>query len=267
MRKYYFFFRMRFATGLQYRMAAITALTTQFFWGLMECLAYKALLDSNAIKAPMDYSALVSYIWLKEAFLALFNTWAADNDVFNMILDGGISYELCRPLSVYKMWFARTIGGRMSEALLRCIPVLLCACLLPAPYRISAPASIGCFILFLFTMLIALGVTVSFCMLIYILCFFTVSPNGWRVFFMGAVDLLAGLVVPIPFIPQPYRSIIECLPFASMSNVPFRIYSGDLQGMEMINAIGLQVFWLFALIGLGSIICRLAQKRVVIQGG
>ena len=84
---------------------------------------------------------------------------------------------------------------------------------------------------------------------------------------MGAVDLLAGLVVPIPFIPLPYRSIIECLPFASMSNVPFRIYSGDLQGMEMINAIGLQVFWLFALIGLGSVICRLAQRRVVIQGG
>lgn len=40
MRKYYFFFRMRFATGLQYRMAAITALTTQFFLGTygMSCL-------------------------------------------------------------------------------------------------------------------------------------------------------------------------------------------------------------------------------------
>ena len=54
MKKYFSFFKMRFAAGVQYRMAAVTALTTQLIWGLMECLAYKALMDSNAVAFPMQ---------------------------------------------------------------------------------------------------------------------------------------------------------------------------------------------------------------------
>ena len=119
MKKYFSFFRVRFFTGLQYRTAAVSALTTQFVWGLMECLAYKALMDSNAIAFPMEYSAVVSYIWLQEAFFALFKTWASDNDIFGMITNGGIAYELCRPISIYNMWFSRNVGGRMAEAVLK----------------------------------------------------------------------------------------------------------------------------------------------------
>ena len=267
MTKYYSFFKVRFFTGLQYRMAAVTALTTQFVWGLMECLAYKALADSNVVALPMDYSALVSYIWLKEAFFALFNTWSSDNDLFGMIVHGGIAYELCRPVSIYKMWYARTIGARVAEAALRCVPVLLGALLIPSPFRISTPASPSAFLLFVITMLLGLCVTVSFCMLIYMLCFFTIAAEGWRMLFMGAVEFLSGSVIPLPFIPQPYRTIIECLPFASMNNVPFRIYSGSLTGNEMLTAIGLQIFWFVCLTAIGSLICRLAQKRIIVQGG
>lgn len=64
MRKYFAFFRVQFFTGLQYRIASVSALTTQLLWGLMQCLAYKALKDSNAMNFPMEFSAIVSYVWL-----------------------------------------------------------------------------------------------------------------------------------------------------------------------------------------------------------
>ncbi len=267
MRKYYSFFKLRFATGLQYRMASVTALTTQFIWGLMECLAYKALLESGAIVFPMEYSALVSYIWLKEAFLALFNTWATDNDLFGMIMDGGIAYELCRPVSIYAMWFSRNTGGRVAEAMLRCVPVLIGAFLLPRPFKIGAPASMGSLVLFCVAMMLGLGVTVAFCMLVYILCFFTISPQGWRMLLTGAVEFLSGAVIPLPFIPQPYRALIECLPFASMHNVPFRIYSGDLAGNDVVTAMMMQIFWFAVLTLLGMHVCRKAERKVAVQGG
>jgi ABC-2 type transport system permease protein len=267
MKKYISFFYVRFTTGLQYRMYMVTALTTQVVWSIMECLAFKALMDSNAVALPMEYSALVSYVWLKEAFYALFNTWATDNDIFSMIIDGGIAYELCRPISVYKMWFSRNVGGRVAQAVLRCIPVLIVAMLMPSPFKISPPASPGSLFLFILTMLLGLGVTVSFCMLVYILCFFTISPQGWRILFTGAVEFLSGVILPLPFIPQPYRRIIECLPFASMQNVPLRIYSGDLCGKDMLSAIVLQILWFAALYVLGSLICKMAEKKVIVQGG
>ncbi len=266
-KKYYSFFRVRFFTVIQYRAAAISSLSTQVLWGLMECLAYKALMESNAVAFPMEYSAVVSYIWLKEAFVTLFKTWAADNDIFGMITNGGIAYELCRPISIYNMWYARNLGGRMAEAALKCGPIMVVAILLPYPYGICAPISYNALCTFAITMLLGLGITVAFCSLVYMLCFFTISPQGWKMILTGAVDLLSGALIPFPFIPEPFRSIMEYLPFGSMQNVPLRIYSGNLAGIEMYHAMFFQVFWLMSLIFLGQWAYQKAARRVVVQGG
>ena len=267
MKKYYCFFKLRLATGFQYRMASVTALTTQLIWGLMECLAYKAIAEASGGNLPMDYSSIVAYIWLKEALLVLFNTWAADNELFAMITNGDIAYELCRPVSIYSMWFSRTVGARVAEAFLRCIPVLLCAFLMPKPYRMSLPANWVSFLLFLLTLFLALGITVTFCMLVYILCFFTISPQGWRMVLTGAVDFLSGNIIPLPFFPKKYLFLVEFSPFAYMQNVPFRIYSGVLVGADIYLCIAKQIFWLVTLMLLGILLWKQAEKRVVVQGG
>lgn len=267
MKKNYCFFKLRFATGLQYRMAFFTALTTQFIWGLMECLAYKAIAEASGGNLPMEYCSIVTYIWLKEALLVLFNTWAVDNELFAMIANGDISYELCRPVSIYSMWFSRTIGSRIAEAIMRCIPVLLCAFLLPKAYRMTLPVNGVSFLLFLLTILLALGITVTFCMFVYMLCFFTISPQGWRMVLTGAVDFLSGNIIPLPFFPKKYLFLLELSPFAYMQNVPFRIYSGELAGGEVYQCILKQIFWLVTLMLLGIVIWKQAEKRIVIQGG
>ena len=267
MKKYYCFFKLRFATGLQYRMASVTALTTQLIWGLMECLAYRAIAEASGGNLPMNYSSIVTYIWLKEALLVLCNTWAADNDLFAMITNGNIAYELCRPVSVYSMWLSRTIGARIAEAIMRCIPVLLCAFFMPKAFRVSLPVNGASFLLFLLTLCLALGITVTFCMIVYMLCFFTISPQGWRMVLTGAVDFLSGNIIPLPFFPKKYLFFVEMTPFAYMQNIPFRIYSGDLAGGEIITCILKQVLWLATLLFLGIVLWKRAGKRIMIQGG
>lgn len=267
MKKYYCFFKLRFATGLQYRMASVTALTTQLIWGLMECLAYKAIAEASGGNLPMEYSSIVTYIWLKQALLALFHTWASDNDLFAMIANGNISYELCRPVSIYSMWFSRVSGARIAEAIMRCIPVLLCAFLMPKPYKMTPPVNGVSFLLFLVTLFLALGITITFIMLVFMLCFFTISPQGWRMVLTGAVDFLSGNIIPLPFFPKKYLFLVEMSPFAYMQNVPFRIYSGDLAGGEIYQCILRQIFWLVTLMLLGVVLWKQAEKRVVVQGG
>lgn len=267
MRKYISFFVMRIQTGLQYRAAFISGLVTQLPWGLMECLAYQALSESNTGAMPMEYSALVSYMWLRQAFFVMFNTWSADNDIFDMIMNGGIAYELCRPVSIYNMWFARNVGGRISSTALRFWPILLVASFLPEPYSLKPPKDITCVIMFLLTMVFSLCVTVAFCMLVYILCFFTISSHGVRMVLTGAVEFLSGSLIPIPFMPSAVRGVVELLPFASMHNVPLRVYSGNLAGTELFHAVCLQIIWIVILVGFGKALCKLAERRVVVQGG
>lgn len=253
--------------GLQYRTAAAAGIVTQFFWGAMEILVYRAFYEADAAAFPMSYEAVVTYIWLQQAFLAVFGAWIVEGEIFEAIRNGNIAYELCRPIGIYQMWFFRSVANRTSKALLRCVPILAVAALLPAPYGLRLPADPLCGCLFLLTLLLGLLVIVAFTMLVYITTFYTLSPDGVRIFFVSAVEFFAGAVIPLPFFPDKLRYILELLPFAAMQNVPLRIYSGSMTGEEMLRAVCLQVFWLAALVGAGFILCRKAERKVLVQGG
>ncbi|MBO5113924.1 MAG: ABC transporter permease [Lachnospiraceae bacterium] len=267
MRKYLAFFRLRFSMGLQYRAAALSGVITQFAWGVMEILMFRAFYRADAEAFPMTFQATASYVWMQQAFLALFMVWMMENEIFNSITDGNIAYELCRPVDIYNMWFARSLANRLSRAVLRCMPILVVTIFLPAPYGLMRPVSFSAFLLFLLTLFLGLWVTAAFCMLIYMTCFFTISPMGVRMVATSVVEFFSGAVIPLPFFPDGFRQVAALLPFASMQNVPLRIYSGDLAGKEMWQAVSLQIFWLFALTFIGKLLNTLAMKKVTVQGG
>lgn len=267
MKKYLSFFNLHFSMGLQYRVAALAGIATQFAWGFMEVMIFCAFYRADESAFPMSLSATSSYIWLQQAFLAFFASWMLDNEIFNSIVTGNIAYELCRPIDIYNIWFARSVATRMSRAVLRCFPILLVAGFLPEPYGIARPGSFQDFVLFLVTLILGLLVTVAFCMLIYVLSFFTISPQGLRMVFTSAVDFFAGAVIPLPFFPEKMQQFMELLPFAAMQNVPLRIYSGSMGVYDIKKAVFLQIFWLIFLIVLGKLLCRYAQKKITVQGG
>ena len=57
------------------------------------------------------------------------------------------------------------------------------------------------------------------------------------------------------------------MPFASMQNAPLRIFTGSLSAQETARMLGLQFFWLIALVLIGSSLCRVAERKACIQGG
>lgn len=267
MKKYLSFFRLRFSMGLQYRTAALAGIVTQFAWGGMEILIFKAFYEADASAFPMTFSATASYIWMQQAFLAFFAAWMLENEIFDNIVNGNIVYELCRPIKIYHMWFSRSIANRLSRAVLRCFPILIVAAFLPEPYGLCPPASLLHFLIFVITLLLGLFVTVSFCMLVYSLTFFTISPQGLRMLFTTSVEFFAGAVIPLPFFPEKLQYVMEFLPFASMQNVALRIYSGSMSNEAMLKAILLQLFWLFVITAFGKKLCSIAEKRITVQGG
>lgn len=267
MKKYLTFFRMRFATTLQYRAAALAGVVTQFAWGGLELLAYRAFYESDPGAFPMGLQALSSYVWLRQAFLALFNAWFFENEIFDTITKGDIAYEMARPTGLYLMWFTRNAANRLSRAVLRCMPILIVAAFLKKPYGIGLPVSLHAGIWFLITTVLGFLVTVSFCMLVYISAFYTTSTLGVRSVVISASEFLGGALIPLPFLPDAIRKAAEILPFASMLNVPFRIYGGDIAGSELYRSVCLQLFWAVFLIAAGSLWMKKALRRVVVQGG
>ncbi|MCI5914500.1 MAG: ABC transporter permease [Christensenella sp.] len=267
MKKYWSFFRMRFLGSLQYRAAAWAGIATQFAWGFMKLLMYRAFYEAGPAAFPMEFSQLATYIWLQQAFLMLFNTWRYDNDIFESITTGGVAYELSRPVPVYSMWFVKCIASRVASTALRCLPVLVVAFLLPAPYRLNPPESAGVFLVFLLSLAAASALVMALQMLVYIATFYTLSPLGVRIVVMVLSDFLMGQLIPLQFFPEAFRKVVELTPFAAMQNLPLQIYCGTVAGNALTQALALQGFWLIALVGCGVLWMRRSLRRVVVQGG
>ena len=267
MKKYVSFFKLRFINGLSYRAAALGGIITQFFWGALQILMFKAFYEGNASAFPMKFSALTSYIWMQQAFLALYMVWFMENEIFEAIHNGNLSYELCRPLELYNMWFARSMATRLSSASLRCIPLIIFSYLLPKPYGLTIPSNPQVLLMTCISMGLSLFVVLSFCMIIYIITFYTISPLGVRIVTASIAEFFSGGIIPLPFLPDKLQKILEILPFGSMQNVPFRIFSGDIPLEVSYKAILLQLFWMILLTALGKRLFKTATKRAVVQGG
>lgn len=267
MKAYLAIFRIRFTNTLQYRSAALAGLATQFAWGFMELFAFSAFYKANSAAFPMSFSQTVSYIWLQQAFLALFTSWFLENEIFDSITSGNVAYDLARPVDLYDKWFCQTGANRLSKAVLRCVPILVVAFLLPDPYRLVLPQNLWRFLLFMLSMVLTLGVISGYNMLIYISTFYTLSPVGVRIIATTVADFLAGGVIPLPFFPDSAQKILKLLPFGSMQSMPLLIYSGHMTGMEALSGIGVQVFWLITLVGFGKYWMSRSLKKVIVQGG
>lgn len=267
MKKYWSFFKMRLMAGLQYRAAALAGISTQFVWGTMEILLYRAFWLEHPDRFPMGIEALSSYIWLQQAFLHLFAMWDWEFDIVESVKTGAVSYELLRPTDIYSMWLARSIANRLASAALRMMPILFVGILIPAPYGLRLRVSPTVFGVFLLSMLLMVLVVCAFTLFIYALTFYLTDPNGIMVLSVAAADLLGGAVVPLPFLPDGLRKFAELTPFASMQNVPLRIFSGDITPAEIPGVMGLQVFWVIALTSAGYLLIRNGLRRAVILGG
>lgn len=267
MNKYISLFRMKLIAGLQYRVAALAGIVTQFVWGFMSILLFKAFYEVDASSFPMSFDALVSYIWLQQAFLALFGAWLADSDIIEAIRDGSIAYEMCRPVQIYPMWFFKSLANRLSRMILRSSPILLSTLFMPEPFRLRLPTDLWIILWFLFSLLLSALIVVAFGMITYIICIHTISSAGVRIVMMGIIEFFSGSIIPLPFFPNKIGAVVEFLPFASMQNVPLRIYSGDIAGKDVMFRVALQLFWLVAIYLGGYYLMNRTLRNVVVQGG
>ena len=267
MKPYFSLFRVRLLNGLQYRAAALGGLCTQFFWGIMLVFIYAAFYSGAVESGGFSYKDLVTFVWLQQAFLSLVFIYDWDSELLDMIITGGISYELCRPINLYQVWYVKLLSKRVARASLRFLPVVVFAFLLPYPYNLSMPQSPISFCLFVVTLFLGMLLVVAISMLIYISIFKTMSPVGSIGIFGIIGEFFAGMTIPIPLMPPWLQRVCMMLPFRYTSDLPFRVYSGSIATNEALMGIALQMIWIVVLILTGAFIMRKVIRLSVVQGG
>lgn len=263
---------VRFRMLLQYRAAAIAGLWTQMFFGLVLIMIYEAFYRSARVAAqPMAFPQVASYVWLGQALLAML-PWNVDAEIRAMVRSGAVAYELCRPVDLYGLWYARAVAQRTAPTLLRAAPMAVFAMLgLPllglGGWRLAPPASLAAGAGFAAALLCAFVLGCAISTLINITLMWTVAGDGIILLSTSAVSLFSGLAVPLPMFPEWAQSTLRWLPFASLFDLPFRIYSGHIAVDGLLPVIARQLGWAIAIVAFGRWLLGRGMRRLVMQGG
>ena len=268
MSSYFAYFKIKFLNEIQYKVAAIAGICTQIAWGAMYIMLYTVFLNNSSNKT-MSISQMSTYIWLQQSLFMLFNIWSVDNNILEQIKDGSISMELLKPVELYKIWHAKTLGRKLALVILRVIPLFIICNILPLGiYGFSLPTDLKVGILFLITLILATLLVMSYIMLIYIAVIFTKSQRGIKMVFQLFAEFFSGLVIPLAFLPDVLINIIKFTPFYYMQNLPFNIYIGYTKDLkEIIFSIIVQILWIIVLTIFGKIVLKKKIKKIEIQGG
>lgn len=249
----------------QYRTAAFSGVLTQLFFGFMQIALFKAFLSTG--QTDFTVSQMMSYIWLQQIFFALFKYWdPCKAEISEKIMNGDIAYQLIRPMDLYNYWYQTVFSKSLGQVMTRGIPLIIITMLVPA-IGLSLPTSPLNFLLFVVSATIGAFLVTAIIMVGYVITLYTMSSNGVFSFLVAIATFLAGQVVPIPMLPEFIQKIFNFFPFRYVSDLPFRIYVGNITGTDALIQIGIQLIWLVGIVLISKIIMKRKINKIVVQGG
>lgn len=262
-------FRIHLAEGLQYRLAALSGGSISVFWALIEIAVitvfYTYSENSGNING-LTLTSAITYIWLAQICFML-QPMSIDGDIRNAIVKGDVGIALCRPLDLYAHWFFKTAAGRLSPFLLRLVPVLACAVLLPASVGIAPPASLLSFLLFLASLFCAFLLCTAYGMLVTAIRLNITWGEGPTYMLLLIGGILSGSYLPLRLWPDSLQIFLRLQPFAGYLDLPANLYIGLTAPGDALFTLGLQLFWTLAFILLGKGIMRRKLAALIVQGG
>ena len=265
MNSYRGLFKMTFKGELQYRAKALSGVTTQFFWGFMFVYLYTAFMGGKLIDG-FSISQMISYVWIGQAFFVL-RFQDLPKNCAKEIENGDVCYKFVRPIDLYNQWFAENWGHKLAATLLRSPLIVLIAMMLPSSIGLMLPVSFEAFILFIVSLLIGSMMMSAISMIAVALIFKTASPKGVVSLVQTISGLLGGLFIPLPLMPVPIQNVINFLPFRFVTDLPLRIYVGNVSVISGLMYIGIALIWIVALITIGQLMVKAISKKAIIQGG
>ena len=149
--------------------------------------------------------------------------------------------------------------------------VVFAAFLLPligdGSWALQPPPDMAALGLFLVSLVCALILACSFTMVMHVVLVWTISGEGLNRILPSVVNVFSGMIVPLPLFPAWLQPFLNLQPFRGLVDVPFRIYSGNIQAADAAPEILLQLGWAMVFIVVGRWMLARSMSRMVVQGG
>ncbi|RKU09673.1 hypothetical protein C6503_21205 [Candidatus Poribacteria bacterium] len=261
---YLAFVTKSFQKRMQYRVANLAGLATNFFFLLVHIFVYTAFYAARTGPLPLNLNEVITYFVLCQVFFMLMPFWGARSEVTNAIKDGSVALQLTKPVDFHAYWFADECGRACYYLFMRGLPTFLISILF---FSVEIPTQPTTLMAFVISMTLATFMSAAITITIFSSAFWTLDTTGISGLSYSIITLFSGMLVPIALWPEWLAHIAAWLPFAGLIDIPFSIYLGKIIGIETWIAIGKQMIWVAFFLALGRILLRRGFSRLVIQGG
>jgi len=263
LRTYGEFVRVGFVNTLAYRLRYYTGIVTYFIYVSVYYFIWKAIFAHSARIEGFDFSQILTYIavgWVIRSFY--FNN--IDQDMAQQVMEGKLAMDLIKPVNTQSMYVAQAFGEALFRLLLLTAPA---AVVLLLVYPLRRPASLAHFAGFFTSVVLSFFIVAGINFAVGTLAIRLKSILGLLRAKYFLLELFSGLLLPISFFPHAAQRLLAAMPFQYISYVPVLIYLGKISGAGIWTALGLQLFWVVALLLVGDMMWRWSSRKITIQGG
>jgi ABC-2 type transport system permease protein len=257
------FMRVGFLDTLAYRLRYYTGIVTYFIYVSVYYFIWKAIFQHSDRIAGFDFSQILTYIavgWIIRSFY--FNN--IDQDLANQVTEGALVMNLIKPVNLQMMLTAQALGQSVFRLALLTVPT---AVVLLLVFPLRGPASGLHFFAFFVSVIFSFFIVAGINFAAGTLAIRLKSILGLLRAKFFVLDLFSGLLIPISFFPHYCQVALAAMPFQYISYVPVLLYLGKLNGSAIVKALGWQLFWVIAMLALGSAMWSWSSRKIAIQGG
>ncbi len=178
------------------------------------------------------------------------------------ISTGRVAADLVRPFGLMKQMVAIQLGSTLGY-----IPIFLFAipiAMLIGSLTLPSPANFAAYIV---SFVLAYVASMLIWMLVGLAGFWLLNIGALLGLMFVVSNLLSGALVPLWFMPDAIRVVLEWLPFQAVTFLPASIFAGETTGSAIVRPLAVQAVWIGILLVLIRLMWNRAQRKLVIQGG
>jgi ABC-2 type transport system permease protein len=249
-----------------YTAATMAGIFTNSVFGVINALVLIAVWEQNPDAGGYDVRDAVTYVWIGQAMIMTLALWGGGTprDLSLRIRTGDVAMDFYRPVGILGWYLAADVGRCVFHLLSRgLVPTLVGAVL----FNLRYPAGPAGWLVFFVSVFLALLVSFAIRFVVAMTAFWILDDAGAAILAMALAVFFSGLTVPLVLFPGWFGELARALPWAAYIQAPADLWLGKHHGWGILGTLGLQALWAAVLLTGCALLLRLAERKVVVQGG
>jgi ABC-2 type transport system permease protein len=248
-----------------YRQATIAGAFTNTVFGFLRCYVLLAVAaGTGGLAAGYDRGQLATFVWVGQGLLAVVLLWGW-TDLADRIRTGDVAGDLLRPISPVTSYLATDLGRAGHAALTRLVPPVVTGLIF---FDMYLPGRWLTWPLFAASTILAVLACFGCRYLVNASVYWLHDVRGPLIVWTLSSGVLAGLYFPLRFLPDWLAVALWVgTPFPSLLQTPLDVLVERDPPATQAGLVALQAVWVVVLIAACDRVQRLAERKLVIQGG